>query len=208
MDYCRYSMNGNRATDIDWIFFHYGPWAYAMPDLMEAVMDYYPFGWQDRSEEFGDRMPSFDPAEKLEFPVEQLMSKIINAFRMKDTNTLIEWCYKQTEPMLNAKRGDPLDFSKIEITGNMPEFFPTQTTSTMPQIPAAVAAKRDQFRARLRNRQEQYRQWKDDLASPEYMEALRLVAEENEAYIPDLSKTRVFLTKEAVDELGKGDDER
>lgn len=208
IDYCRYSLKGEKVTDIQWIFYHYGPWAYEMPNIMDGVMERYPFGWEDRSEEYGGHMPRFDPAEKLERSIEVLISKVVNAFRLKDTNTIIEWCYKQTEPMRAATRGDVLDFSTIEVTREMPDFFPGPKTWEMPKVPDSIEAKKKEFRERMRKKKAQYQRWKENLSAPEYLEAMQIVAQENKADIPDLSKAKVSLDKDVVDELAKLKDEQ
>lgn len=201
LDYCRYSLKKEKATDIKWIFYHYGPWAFEMPSIMDAVMEQYPFGWTDRSEEFEGRMPSFDPADKLSFPIETLIGKIINSFRLKDTNSIIEWCYKQTEPMRVAKRGDTLDFTTIPATGEMPTFFLPSQTWTMPKVSGAIEAKKAAFRVRLREKKAQYQQWKDEMCAPEYLAAMQMLSSKNQADMPDLSKVNIHLSPEAVDEL-------
>jgi hypothetical protein len=207
IDYCYFRFKGEKATDIDWVFYHYGPWAFEMPSLMEQVMQVFPVGWEDRTEEYGGYMPRFDPIEeRLGMSLEGIISRIINAFKSRSTNDTVEWCYKHTEPMQAAKRGDHLQFDTIEVTREIPEFFPKPATWDMPKVPAALMEKRAAFKAKRLSRQKKYQDYKANLESPVYKEAMSQLEAMNTAKIPDLSKARVTWDEETVNALAEEDE--
>lgn len=206
IDYCNYKFKGEQATDIDWVFFHYGPWAFEMPNIMNEVMDVFPVGWQDRTEEYGGYMPRFDPVkEKLGLTLENIITRVIKSFKDRTTNDVIEWCYKQTEPMRNAHRGEHLNFTIIEVNQEMPIFFPKPTTWDMPKVPEELLEKRRAFRAQRLARRKGYREYKQNLESASYREGMRVLEERNTAEIPDLSRARITWNEEVVQALGEED---
>ncbi len=201
LDYCQYRLNEKRVTDIDWIFYHYGPWAFEIPIIMESVMSRYPFGWEDRSENYGGNMPKFDAAERMDFGIENIFNKLIKTFRNKDTNCIIEWCYKQTEPMQSALRGEKLDFTTIEITKALPMFFPKTTTHKMPTIPKKFQEQRATYKAKIQQRRNQVKKWRENLQADDYIQAMNIISNTNCANIPDLEGTKVSLSGDVVDKL-------
>jgi len=207
VDYCNYRFKGEQATDIEWVFFHYGPWAFEMPNIMNAVMDVYPVGWEDRTEEFGGHMPRFDPIkDKLGLTIENIITRVINAFKDRTTNDVIEWCYQQTEPMRNAHRGEKLNFETIAISREMPVFFPKPTTWDMPKVPQDLLEKRRAFRAKRLSKRKEYLEYKKNLESSNYMEGMQVLEERNSAEIPDLSNACVTWDEGVVKALGEKDD--
>ncbi len=111
---------------------------------------------------------------------------------------IIEWCYKQTEPMRNAHRGEHLNFKTIEVNQEMPEFFPQPTTWDMPKVPEALLEKRRAFRAQRLAKRKEYMEYKNNLESPSYQEGMRVLEERNTAEIPDLSRTRITWNEEVA----------
>lgn len=210
IDYCHQVYRGSRVTSIEWIFFHYGPWSFSMPAVMDGVMAEFPFGWRDRTEEFEGRMPSFDPiGDRLGLTLEGIIIRIIKAFKDKDTNAVIEWCYKQTEPMLRASRGDRLDFSLVPCRGELPEFFPTAQTWEMPKIPAHILEKSASLRARIAANaaaRERYLRFKRNLSSDTYAEGIQVMLENNTAIIPKMDGATVTWDKSVVDALREKDE--
>lgn len=205
LDYCHCTLKGEKVSDIDWIFYHYGPYAMEMPQIMDAVMNRYPYGWVDRSEEYGGRMPSIDLAEPLESKVaEQILSKLINTFRNRDTSSIVECCYHRTEPMLAAQRGDRLDFTTVRTQG-FPDFFPKMQATEMPSIPARFASRRAEFKERMRSEEAKFRRWEEKLSSPAYQTAKEVMAEELGGSIPDMNNSTIEWDSDVIEELGKYD---
>lgn len=207
IDYCNYRFRGEKATDIDWLFFHYGPWASEMPNIMQEVMDRFPVGWVDRTEEYEGYMPRFDPVrERLDFTLEGIVSRVVQAFKSRTTNDVIEWCYKQTEPMRAANRGEHLDFNAITVNKEMPEFFPKPKTWDMPQSPARLLAKRNEHKERMRKLRPKFAQYKENLESPVYVEAMAILADNNRAEMPNLDNAEITWDREVVDSLSCNDE--
>lgn len=203
VDYCLYAYQKKRATDIDWLFFHYGPWAPEMNDAWEVIWNRFRLGMVDRSDEYGGRMPQFDRVnESLGMTLEGIIKRILSAFSSRSTNDVIEWCYKCTEPMKEAKRGDTLDFTKIQ-TGELPEFYPKAKTWDMPKIPAHILERRQAHKDRLARTRSQYLEFKRNMEDPVYEEAMNVLAHNNSAEIPNMDNAVVTWDREVVDLMGK-----
>lgn len=173
---------------------------------MNSVMNIFPVGWEDRTEEYGGYMPRFDPIrDKLGLNLENIITRVIKAFKDRTTNDVIEWCYKQTEPMRSAHRGERLDFTTIEINKEMPEFFPKPTTWEMPKVPDDLLEKRRAFRAQRLSKRKDYLEYKKNLESSNYREGMGVLEERNSAEIPDLSQACVTWDDKVVRALGNED---
>ena len=122
LDYCHWRYTGQKATTLPWRFFHYGPWCEEAEGCMATLAQQYSFGWRE------EEIPA-DPSVEVAKPripvlMASLLSRIVDAFKDKDLNVLLDVTYSQTEPMLQARRGDALDFSTVPITKTFPQFFP------------------------------------------------------------------------------------
>jgi hypothetical protein len=174
---------------------------------MNSVMDVYQCGWEDRTEEYGGQMPAFDEASKIDFRLETLINKLVSIFQSKDTNSIIESCYTKTEPMLNAQRGERLEFSTISVTKEMPVFFESIGPKTIPCIPEALMKKRAEYARKISANKAKIQAWNAEMATPEYLDAMEILRKSDTAVIPDLRNARICLSKEIVDELSRLRDE-
>lgn len=211
LDYCQWRYKGEQATDIDWIFFHYGPWSPDASAVMNAVQDQFRLGWRDftRDEEDHDReFRGFDPiTERLGFSLEGFISKIINTFKDRDVTDLIDFCYRQTEPMRQASRGDKLDFSSVPVCKEMPLFKPNPAATDMPQLSEASQARIQAYQAKTEHLKEKARQWRRNMQEPVFEEAMNLLAHQRRSELPDLHGRTVRLDEDSVAALNEWNDE-
>lgn len=204
LDWAHYRMKGALATDIQWKFFHYGPWSEDVIPAMEHVQSVFQLGWVDYSTEERD-VPEVDVVvEKLGLTLESLISRIITAFAKKDTSAVIDFCYRLTEPMTmtHAKRGELLDFSTVNVTGEAPVFSSPTISSPMPQLTTAQEEARKKFRARASANRAKFEKWKSLMEQKEYLDAMARLAEEREATGENIPKgIQVRLSDDAINHL-------
>ena len=200
LDYCHWHYTGLKATSLPWKFYHYGPWCDEAEDCMGALARRYSFGWREAE---ASVIHSVDVAKpKVAVLVSGLINRIVDLFKDKDLNVLLDVAYFQTEPMVQAERGDLLDFRAIPTTKSFPQFFPEPAKPTPYVLPArirqrmeALKAKAPQLKAKFR-KQEAYRN------SPEYRQAMELLRKDlsSEEPIPEI---KVTFTPEAVEGLSR-----
>ena len=102
VDVLHWRRHGERVTDLQWLFYHYGPYAYEVQELVNRKnlsADYWTGG-------------SF-PFQAFGSSVKRTVDDVIERWGLLGLNQLLDYVYFETEPMENAKRGDTLDFSKI-----------------------------------------------------------------------------------------------
>ena len=113
------------ATELDWLFYHYGPYATELEPALEALGDdvgrrsfqgrrgtgdisgfrYYRTGsWREvgskMQSEFGDQ-------------VTRTVDRVLDRWALEPLWVLIDYVYFETEPMIGASRGDHLDLLMI-----------------------------------------------------------------------------------------------
>lgn len=199
LDYCYWRFQGRQATSLPWKFYHYGPWCEAAETCMAALADQYEFRWRD--DEFWFNRNVEVPMPAVDITLKGLMGRIVDAFKNRDLNALLEFAYSQTEPMVAARRGDLLDFSAVPVDKALPMFFPAEQSATDFQLHPVRKQKMEAFRARVAKLREQAQQRMAYRESPEYAEAVSHVAEELGSY-GDLPAMRGKVTLEAADGLG------
>ncbi len=125
VEHCR--QYGKQATGIKWRFHHYGPFAADLDadvrslgvDIDEDVFSgkvgdssvsgyrYRKTGdWREIANMFNSR---YDAS------VKRCVDKVVEQWALDPLATILDYVYFETEPMQNAKRGEYLDFSKIQI---------------------------------------------------------------------------------------------
>lgn len=203
VDYCQWRFKGAQATDAQWIFYHYGPWATAAAEAMDELAVSYGFSWGEEEETVLRFVRVDEPPAPLSPGLEGIIQHILRAFRNVDLNRLLDFAYNQTEPMLHAKRGEALDFATIPVSRTMPEFSPPKAAAPAIAIPAERAERIARFRAKsgeLCRRAEERAAFR---ASPEYRSAMEQLAAEFGAgwSLPNL---RTSLGGDSAAELAQG----
>lgn len=112
LDY--YRNRRQRLTDLDWRFYHYGPYP---PTLRRILGDpeIETFQWKggNTSQQFVREEEEFMETVAEE-DLESLIARIVKEWGNADLNQLLDYVYFETEPMQKAKRGDLLDFSCVD----------------------------------------------------------------------------------------------
>jgi len=115
-----YAWESNRfAADLDWIFWHYGPWSPVLDKILKQDFhippederkpgEFIPVHWTP---------PEFDtPKLKFEKDVttESVTLSVLEKFADMPYNKLLDYVYFETAPMQGAIKGEPLDFTKMQ----------------------------------------------------------------------------------------------
>lgn len=180
LDWATTKLTGSPATEIRWKFYHYGPWSEDLIPVMALTQDHFRLSWVDYSPEDRD-IPWFDAiSEKLDLNLESIIRRILVAFAKRDASVVVDFCYRLTEPMRVAKRGEMLDFSTVKVTKEPPIFALPVVTLPMPQLSLAQTNARSGLRERAATVRAKYEKWKSLMQAPEYLEAMSKIAVERE----------------------------
>jgi hypothetical protein len=98
-------------TGLNWVFFHYGPYAYELIDTLEAMegSELVASQWHDS---VLYRAASNAPdADDWNAGTRRTVDRVIERFAPLDLNELLDYVYFHTGPMAEAHRGQPLDLS-------------------------------------------------------------------------------------------------
>jgi hypothetical protein len=203
IDYCHWRFHGHQATDAHWIFHLYGPWAAEAYAAMNEIAAAYGFSWGEEEETVLRFVRVDEPPPRQPAGMEGLIQHVLRAFKDRDLNHLLNFAYGQTEPMLAAKRGEPLDFTLVPVDRAMPAFSPPKAKAAEAALHPKMAERVAAFRARteqLRAKTEQRHAYRE---SEEYRAAMQLLAEEMGAgwRLPEL---RARMSEESAAALGEG----
>ena len=109
---------GKPATGLEWRFHHYGPYSAELERDINDNAFLHVFG--DRHSGYGFSPSSqweeiraacnarFDPA------VRRVADGVVNQWSLEGLETILEYVYFETEPMQDARRGEHLDFTRIQ----------------------------------------------------------------------------------------------
>lgn len=200
VDYCHWRFHGHQATDAHWIFHHYGPWATEVHAGMNALAVEYGFNWGEE-EDTVLRFVRVEEPRRLSLGLEGIMQHVLHAFKNLDLNRVLEFAYNQTEPMLTAKRGDPLNFRTVPVDKSMPLFAsPPAKRGDVFRLPPARAAQLAAMREKRAALQSMGERWQREREAPAFQEAMQLLNNETVAALP-ADSLKLGLSSEAIDSL-------
>ena len=100
-------------TGLQWVFFHYGPYAFELIDELEAMEG----GSQLVAQKWKDSVmyraaPDAPDGDDWPAPTKAIVDKVITRFAPMDLHELLDHVYFHTGPMIAATRGEPLDLRR------------------------------------------------------------------------------------------------
>lgn len=114
-----YRSFSRQLTNLEWIFYHYGPYAFSL-DHTFSEMDL-DIPQEDVFTTSGVKAKIFRLEKHVKSDLENstgadkiIIDRIIKSWGYSDLNSLLSYVYFHTEPMVTAERGESLDFSKIK----------------------------------------------------------------------------------------------
>ena len=106
-----YRRKGHRLTNLEWKFYHFGPFAFALvPYLGDPNVDALSIEGQGL---LARLEPEIRREARREPDAELAVANIVHEWGDADLNVLLDYVYFETEPMQSARRGDLLDFSSV-----------------------------------------------------------------------------------------------
>ncbi len=181
-----YRYTGETLTGIDWIFYHYGPWAQECETLYAKLKDQGEIRVNySQSAEFETEF--VNPAETvaLEQAIENIRVELavreqVDRWADEKLGDMLNYVYLHTEPMENAVRRERLDFSKIERGGNpQPATLPRANDN-----PSAIARMRKTIAEKTRVSQSPppSMHFTPPRYDEVYDEAMRIMEEKDDGY--------------------------
>jgi uncharacterized phage-associated protein len=109
-----YRDHGSTFTGLNWIYYKYGPYTAEIDDVLSQV------GIKLEEEAFTSKksikrlmVSESVSAYSVDTHLENYLHRIWTAWGMESLPRLLDFVYFETEPMLDAKRGEPLNFNKV-----------------------------------------------------------------------------------------------
>jgi hypothetical protein len=114
-----YRLYSRKLTEFEWVFYYYGPYAYAIDDVLKQLdldipQEVVVTAAGHKANIF--KFPKYLTAEfedKSSNLQKSVVDRILNEWGPEELNPLLSYVYFHTEPMQDAQRGEILDFSKI-----------------------------------------------------------------------------------------------
>ncbi len=119
IDVAFYRVCSRKLTGFDWIFYHYGPYALVVDDVLQQLDIDIP--QEDVITTTGHKAKIFRVPKHLDTDFEEkassleklVVDQVLREWGLEELNPLLSYVYFHTEPMKGAQRGETLDFSKI-----------------------------------------------------------------------------------------------
>lgn len=145
-DVAYYRIHRETFTGFEWVFLNFGPWTNEYDHLLESLEANAALTINQ-----GAKAEFFSTQEKIGFDDlfetakdELLLKGVLRKWGQETTNSILDYVYFQTEPMLAGQRYKALDFSTIPPERPL-EYKPSKPVHTEKQIESF----RNQFLAKL-----------------------------------------------------------
>jgi hypothetical protein len=98
-------------TGLEWVFFHYGPYAFELINTLEAMegTELVASAWRDSM--LYRAAPGAPDSDDWNAATKSTVDRILDRWAPLDLNDLLDYVYFHTGPMVNAERGQRLDMS-------------------------------------------------------------------------------------------------
>lgn len=167
-----YQATSERFTDLDWIFYRYGPYAFELDTILQEKE----FQRGQIETQSGNKFIRFRVAEtasgygkKIEPKVDLLIKQIVGTWGSRPLEQLLDYVYFETEPMeLVKQRGDALDFSTIKPASEIPSVIPLKASH---ETEKKVAKLREKIKPFLESMGQSH--IKEQEPSIDYIEAMK-----------------------------------
>lgn len=172
-----YRVNQKRLTDLQWLFYHYGPYAIELESIFaEREFEKTEIKTQTDKDlilfKVAEGMAEYKP--NVDVKLSLLIKKVVGQWGNKTLEELLDYVYFETEPMEMVKqRGDVLDFSTIKPAREFPPIIPLKASKETEKKVAELRAHIAPFFAAMSDRGEN-----DQPKSEDYHQALEAWSEE------------------------------
>lgn len=111
LDYFYAQAKGSKLTSIEWKFHKTGPSSAAVDKYLNRISNEYKFTWKKQVKLFPVHKIKKELIDR-DWPVNYVVTQKLFSFNKKTLEELVDYT-NNTEPMLNARKGDVLDFSSV-----------------------------------------------------------------------------------------------
>lgn len=123
LDLDRVASRAKPLTGLNWIFFHYGPYALELPETLTKME-----GTELITQRYGDSTlyraaPDAPSGDDWISPIQRSVNRVTDRFAPMELNELLDHVYFQTAPMIGAVRGETLDLRR-ELEDPLPRRHP------------------------------------------------------------------------------------
>jgi len=131
-----YRNHGETFTGFDWIFHKYGPWAKEYNDIYDKMAELgelvvKPGNRPDLDTQFLYTNEEVDLGDIFDSFTEEIkMKRILERWSDESLGKILDYVYFYTEPMEDAERGKPLDFTKVVADKGNEKFTMTKSKAT------------------------------------------------------------------------------
>jgi hypothetical protein len=116
--YRRYSKT---VSEVEWIYYHHGPYSPQLDGMLGVLPDVEESGFVSRAGRKGYTYSSEADVDRNEqefidvfgYSTKSVLDRVLDRWALEDLWVLLDYVYFETEPMQDAHRGEPLDFSKV-----------------------------------------------------------------------------------------------
>ena len=189
-----YRETGSRLTNLDWKFYHYGPYAFELGTMLEEKIfnnEEIEISAEKSFNKFTVAEPTKYYNDLVDVKTSLIVKRIIGMWGDKPLQDLLDYVYFETEPMQAVdRRGQVLDFSTIKKDESS-AVIPLKASKDAEK---KIAALRDRFSKRLSELSE-IRPAKEPFTE-EYKQALEAWEEVERPGLGDISKIKVTITKQ------------
>jgi hypothetical protein len=99
-------------TGLNWIFFHYGPYAFELIDTLESMEQSQLVATPWRDGILYRAAPAAPDGEDWVSSTRRSVDGVLERYVALGLNELLDYVYFHTGPMIDAKRGEPLDMAR------------------------------------------------------------------------------------------------
>ena len=160
IDLEHYKRHGKQATGLQWRFHHYGPYAPELQSQIQSIglhADEAQFTTKSANRQISgyryqkpadwrETQRAFNTA--YDASVKRCVDQVVEQWALEPLPTILDYVYFETAPMQDVKRGQLLDFSKIQ-----PEPIPPPNTAKLEFSDAFVKDMRQRLKERREKRE-------------------------------------------------------
>ncbi len=119
-------------TGLEWVFFHYGPYAFELIDTLEVMEGSELLAQQWQGSMLYRGAPDAPSGDKWPAGTKATVDRVIQRFAPVDLNELLDYVYFRTGPMSDAVRGQRLEMSRAREDVRARRHVPLQAASERP----------------------------------------------------------------------------
>jgi len=108
---------GRTLTGLDWVHYKFGPYAFELPTITQrlgldlSVEDFTTNGYEGRAFR-AERDTDFP--EALRGAAKSIVDRVLKIWGLVATREILDYVYFHTEPMIETKQGEHLDFGRVQ----------------------------------------------------------------------------------------------